>query len=58
MANQALAEIRAHDKVCTERWRTTSTTMREIKHILGWSVATLIGGMASVIYLLANHAVH
>lgn len=52
MATAATAAITSHEKVCSERWRSTMDTMKEIKSIMAWAGISLVGSMGTVIVLL------
>ncbi len=54
MANHAKQAILTHEQVCAQRWLSTMDTMKEIKRILAYGTALLLGGLASLIGFLAT----
>lgn len=50
----ALAKIEQHEAVCAERYKGIEFKMSLIFHIISWGGASLIGGMAFIIWHLVS----
>lgn len=57
MAQAATSAIESHEKVCSQRWKSTMESMSDIKRIIAWGTGSLIASMATLIGFLATHPV-
>lgn len=55
MARDASAAILSHEQVCALRWKTTMSTMNDIKRIIAYATTGLIGSMGALIFYLWQH---
>jgi hypothetical protein len=56
MAANAMSAIVAHDKECAMYRKGTMQTLGDIKRILAWGIASLIGAMGTIILMLLTRA--
>lgn len=51
-ARDAMGAISAHEKVCAERYGAVRGQLSDIKTVLAWGAAGLVGSLGSIIMLL------
>lgn len=56
MARAVTIRMDGHEKECAMYRRGTMDTLADIKRILAWGIASLIGSMGTIIILLLSRA--